>query len=62
MKFWNMTVFNADKDVDVSFILQAPPYKKSKIIDIISGVHPEYSNFRLESIEKPAHIKEWAKE
>ena len=62
MKFWNVTVFSSELNSDKSFLLQSPNYKKSKIKEILSSVHPEYSNFRIKVAKRPPGIRLWGEE
>ncbi len=58
MKFWRVTVFNKGKDLEESFLVQAP-YEGPKIIEILAEVHPEYENIRVKKTKKPPGMKIW---
>ena len=58
MEFWNIIVFNKDKNLEENIIIQAP-YNAQRIIEILAEVHPEYENIRASKAKKPAGMKAW---
>ena len=58
MRFWRVTVFNKEKNLEESFLVQAP-YEGPKIIEILTEVHPEYENIRVKKTKKPPGMKVW---
>ena len=61
MKFWNVEIFNKEKNREETFLVQAP-YEKDRIIEILKEVHPEYDNIRIKKTKKPAGMRAWPTE
>jgi len=61
MKFWKVTVFNKETNLEESFLVQAP-YNRTRIIEILAEVHSEYENIRIKKTKKPEGIKAWGTE
>lgn len=55
MKFWRALVFNAETQMEQSFVLQAP-YGEERILEVLAEVHPEYETIKLEQIDRPDWI------
>ena len=48
---WEVTVFNTRDKIEQAFLIEALDYKKERLIEILSEVHPEYDNIRLNKVK-----------
>ena len=61
MKFWKVEVYNKMKMQKESFIVEYWD-EPSKIVEILTEVHPEYENIQIKKTKKPKGIKGWSSE
>jgi len=47
---WEVIVFNTKDKTEQTFLIEALDYKKERLIEILSEIHPEYDNIRLNNV------------
>tara|TARA_Y100000310_G_C20126821_1_gene554021 strand:- start:329 stop:514 length:186 start_codon:yes stop_codon:yes gene_type:complete len=47
---WEVIVFNTKDKAEQTFLIEALDYKKERLIEILSEIHPEYDNIRLNNV------------
>jgi len=51
--FWKLTVLNTRISTEETFYVQASSFTKSRIIEILKEIHPEYTQIVLTSAKIP---------
>ncbi len=47
---WKVMVLDTGENTEKNFLIEALDYKKERLIEILSEIHPEYDNISLNKV------------